>query len=310
LPSPPSTDPSVRDYRTRLLPWVVTQLRIQSSACYRSNWPCVQNLVCSPGFPLTKPLPSGHSARRGCPPPLFASFAGTMGLSDFPPPFITDVLLSDSPCAPCLRGAANGGTSRVPRKVFRCVHGVCDHAGSGRASRWRRARCCLPYWGTPSAPRINNFRGSIPSPHLPLSTLALRPRGRPAMTQGQCGSLYLRCTRLSLATPCRLIPAHLPKIPQNSNPSPSSRFSPYSRSASRVIASEAKQSLTVQGLGLFVIAASLEGSLLAMTRRGKVRGYVIAQPRPNKFERAVASARPASRGRLGQETPFLSRSFR
>ena len=54
------------------------------------------------------------------------------------------------------------------------------------------------------------FRGSTPSPHVPPSTLALRPLDRPAMTRGQCGSLRLHCLRLSLDTPCRLIPALLP----------------------------------------------------------------------------------------------------
>ena len=144
------------------------------------------------------------------PTPLFAPFFGTMSLSDFPPSFIADVLHLDSPRGPRPRGVANGGTSRVPCKVFRCVRGVCDLAGSGHVSRWRPARCGLPRRGTASAPRLRNFRGSIPSPHLPRSTLAMRPRDRPAMTWGQCGSLFLHCMRLSLVAPCRLVPALLP----------------------------------------------------------------------------------------------------
>jgi len=50
------------------------------------------------------------------------------------------------------------------------------------------------------------FRGSIPSLPVPLSTLHVRPRGRPHMTRGQDGSLFLSCTTLSFATLCRFIP--------------------------------------------------------------------------------------------------------
>lgn len=37
----------------------------------------------------------------------------------------------------------------------------------------------------------------------PLSTLRLCLHGQMRMTRGQCGSLLLHCTRLSLTTPCR-----------------------------------------------------------------------------------------------------------
>ena len=176
-----------------------------------SIWRCVQVLPGGAAFPW--PIaPSLHALRDTWMPPtfLFGHFLGTMGLSDFPASFIAAVLLSDSPRGPRRWGEADTGISRVPCKMFQCVRGVCDLAGSGHVSRWRRTRCCLPRRGTASAPRMRNFRGSIPSPHLPLSTLALRPRGRPAMTRGQCGSLLLHCTRLSLFTPCRLRPALLP----------------------------------------------------------------------------------------------------
>ena len=41
-----------------------------------------------------------------------------------------------------------------------------------------RPPCCLPLPTTPSAPRSDGFRGSIPGPHVPLSTLRPRPCGR------------------------------------------------------------------------------------------------------------------------------------
>ena len=94
------------------------------------------------------------------------------------------------PAAPSATGEA--GISRLPRKVFPYVPGVCDRAGSRGASRYRRPECGLPHPPTASAPQSNLFRGSIPGPHVPLSTLHPRPRGRRRMTRGRRGSLALR----------------------------------------------------------------------------------------------------------------------
>ena len=65
-------------------------------------------------------------------------------------------------------------------------------AGVDGASRYRRPECGLPHPPTASAPQSNSFRGSIPGPHVPLSTLHPRPRGRRRMTRGRRGSLALR----------------------------------------------------------------------------------------------------------------------
>ena len=99
------------------------------------------------------------------------------------------------------------GFSRLPRKVFPYVPGVCDRAGSRGASRYRRPGCGLPHPPTASAPQSNSFRGSIPGPHVPLSTLHPRPRGRRCMTRGRRGSLTLRRMTLPFTTPCRFVPA-------------------------------------------------------------------------------------------------------
>ena len=48
-------------------------------------------------------------------------------------------------------------------------------------------------------PEPISFRGSIPGPHVPLSTLHPRPRGRRRMTRGRRGSSQ---------QPCRFLPAH------------------------------------------------------------------------------------------------------
>ena len=52
------------------------------------------------------------------------------------------------------------------------------------------------------------FRGSIPCPHVPLSTLRRAPRGAPRMTRGRRGALLLRREALSSFPSCRFIPAH------------------------------------------------------------------------------------------------------
>ena len=57
-------------------------------------------------------------------------------------------------------------------------------------------------------PKQTHFRGSIPGPHFPLSTLRLRPYGRRLMTRGRCGSLCLHRMELSSTTLCRFLPAH------------------------------------------------------------------------------------------------------
>ena len=101
------------------------------------------------------------------------------------------------PAAPSATGEA--GISRLPRKVFPYVPGVCDRAGSRGALRYRRPECGLPHPPTASAPRSNPFRGSIPGPHVPLSTLHPRSCERRRMTQGRRGSLQ---------QPCRFLPAH------------------------------------------------------------------------------------------------------
>jgi len=73
------------------------------------------------------------------------------------------------------------GTSRFPGEMRPRVLGVSDRAGFASVSRWRWTRCGLPLFSTASAPwRWRGFRGSIPGPRVPLSTLHRRPCGRAA----------------------------------------------------------------------------------------------------------------------------------
>src|SRR6266478_4010254 len=53
-------------------------------------------------------------------------------------------------------------------------------------------------------PGVSVFRGCIPGPHVPLSTLRRHPRGRLRMTRGRCGSLIHFRMTLSLTTPCEI----------------------------------------------------------------------------------------------------------
>ena len=56
---------------------------------------------------------------------------------------------------------------------------------------------------TASASEARFFRGSMAGLHAPLSTLRARPRSRPRMTRGRCGSLLLHRSGLAPPTPCR-----------------------------------------------------------------------------------------------------------
>ncbi len=57
-------------------------------------------------------------------------------------------------------------------------------------------------------PEQTLFRGSIPGPHFPLSTLRLLPYDRRRMTRGRCDSLNLHRMKLSFTTSRRFLPAH------------------------------------------------------------------------------------------------------
>ena len=144
------------------------------------------------------------------PTPLFRRFTGTMGLPDFQAPFIAVFSMRihraglaywarSTPGSPgfrarCFRACVGSSTPRGPYTPR--VGGVDDIAF--RTKERRRH------------PGPRHFRCSIPSPHVPLSTLADTLLGIPAMTRGQRGSLFLHCLRLSLVTPCRLFPALSP----------------------------------------------------------------------------------------------------
>src|SRR6266404_8184858 len=162
-------------------------------------------------FPLASPLPSTTSSASA--PALFGGFAGTMGLSDFPCPYIIGVRPWTFRCglyfalpqtdtgspgfrSRCLRACSGSQTAQGPKASH-----VCDASSLAfRLVQQRRH----PKVATALA-MVVQFRGSIPGLYVPLSTLHLCPCGQlKCMTRGQCGSLALHCMKLPFTTPCRL----------------------------------------------------------------------------------------------------------
>jgi len=100
------------------------------------------------------------------------------------------------------------GISRFSHRMFPDVLGVLDRAGSARDSRSRPGRYRLPQRRGRRHPGVMVFRGSMPSPPVPLSTLRLKPRDLLRMTRGRCGSLLLHRMTLSFTTSRRFLSAH------------------------------------------------------------------------------------------------------
>ena len=115
-------------------------------------------------------------------------------------------MLHKCPTEPHAPVACHSGQSRglpVPMQGASVHARVSDHVGSSRPSRYRAGSCCLPHTRKTSAPEKRQFRGSMAGLHAPLSTLHGRPRGRPRMTRGKCGSPLLHCDGLAPSTPYR-----------------------------------------------------------------------------------------------------------
>ena len=68
------------------------------------------------------------------------------------------------------------------------------------AARWMWPSASSHSVGTP---KVHEFRGSIPGPHVPLSTLRRRSHPRRRMTRGRCGSLDLQRFELASIAPRR-----------------------------------------------------------------------------------------------------------
>ena len=72
------------------------------------------------------------------------------------------------------------------------MHEVFDSAGLRRTRASARHIVAFQFLSHRRLiPDVGRFQSSIPSLHIPLSTLRLRSCGRPRMTRGQDGSLLL-----------------------------------------------------------------------------------------------------------------------
>ena len=139
-------------------------------------------MLCRPAVPLAPPLPSTASAPGR--PALFGRFPGTMGGSDFPGSCISGL----RPW-PCRCGLAQVRPAIQGPPGFR-VDGVPACMGS-RTAQGRRAprhdgarRVAFRFSLQRRRPGHSTFRGSIPSPPFPLSTLRRRPYERRRMNSG------------------------------------------------------------------------------------------------------------------------------
>ena len=133
----------------------------------------------------------------------FASFVGTIDGSDFSTPFIVGFgfRLPDAALSTALLGGC-GDLPAPARKTS--VHArVSDAAGRHDPYQNGSRPCCLLRQVTLGLPGEQNFDAQSPGLHVPLSTLRVRPRGRPRMTRGRCGWLDLHRNGLSPSTPCR-----------------------------------------------------------------------------------------------------------
>jgi len=155
-------------------------------------------LALSPELVLSEQIPLGqspslHSLRqRESHPFLFGRFCGTY----WPVRLPMSVHRCRTPSGFAARSLAPSakdrhGISRFPCEKLPCVRRVLDHARPKYTLRKRCILFCLPIPLKSSTPRHMSFRGSIPGPHVPLSTLRLQFYNCNRMTRGQCGSLIL-----------------------------------------------------------------------------------------------------------------------
>ena len=171
-------------------------LGVPARLCVRGTWR-------SGEFPLATALPSIASpVELGVP-----RLLGTTAVSDFRRSSIIGVCPGTSRCGLPRRWQAPAGS---PGSRARCV-GACTGSLTAQGPAVSRVGDTagvafrLPprrrHPEVATACTVGHiFRGSIPGPHVPLSTLHPRPHERRRMTRGRCGSLLLYRMTLSFTT--------------------------------------------------------------------------------------------------------------
>jgi hypothetical protein len=149
--------------------------RTQASTCDTVSRLCVRPVLCRPAVPLAPSLPSIASA-PGCP-GLFGCFLGTMGGSDFPRSCISGSRPKPSRCGLAMACQAIEGPPGSRAEGFPTCVGSRTAQGR-RVPRYNGARrMAFRFSLQRQRPGVSTFRGSIPSPLVPLSTLRRHPRG-------------------------------------------------------------------------------------------------------------------------------------
>src|SRR2546425_858113 len=165
--------------------------------------PGVRSAIRSGEFPLARPLPSPASAAGSS--ALFGGFPGTTGLSDFPRSSIIGVCPWTSRCG--LRPPRPQTNAGSPGSRSRCLSTCAGSLTAQGPSAPRDIGTADVAFRLPPRRRhpgvSHGFRGSIPGPYLPLSTLRGRPYERLRMTRGRRGSLRLRRMTPSFTAPRR-----------------------------------------------------------------------------------------------------------
>jgi hypothetical protein len=131
------------------------------------------------------PAPSLVASAAGRP-ALFGDFPGTMGGSDFPWSYIIGFRRLPSRCGPPARGQRTTRGSPGSRVGgFQPCEGSLTMRGRIDARHGAPARVAFRSSLQRRHPGLETFRGSIPCPPVPLSTLRRHPYGWLRMTRGR-----------------------------------------------------------------------------------------------------------------------------
>jgi len=162
----------------------------------------------SPELDLSEQIPLGQAPSLHCLRrqeshlPLFGRFSGTY----WPVRLPTSVHRSSAPLgftARTLIPSGHGQTWDLPVPVRKASVRAWGLRPRGTITPLAIAMCSvLPsvHVDDVGTPKQTLFRGSIPSPHFPLSTLRAPPCGCTRMTRGRCDSLNPHSMKLSFTT--------------------------------------------------------------------------------------------------------------
>src|SRR6266478_8055284 len=129
---------------------------------------------------------------------------GTVGLSDFPSPFVIGLRPWTSRCVPRqLQPWANLGSPGSRARCLRTCTGSLTARDSGTPRDIGAPDVAFRFSLQRRRPGVSFLRGLIPGPHVPLSTLRRCPCEQLRMTRGRCGSLHHFRMTFSFTTPRR-----------------------------------------------------------------------------------------------------------